>query len=352
MKSNTNYEEHISTFCKDNGRQASPIAHAVYVNVQTPLVLMNTTPMMCNKDNEEGKKNDLMLTRLQDSCSTMSSCNSASTCSSSITSSSSDRSRPRKLRTKSSRRSRKQDETTVDVFDPNRMPKKSSMKQKDSSSSKGISSSSSNNNDRRKRRGGTIKVYLPGKREPVRRQRSVQFDEEVVVREIQSAISLAKDNNLYALWYQGDENADIKHNIHKLLCRVNHEGVSNTNGRKYCMRGLERYMSPEESRVKRQQAEDAVFKEQFLQRKDGEFDDEQIADIYRQSTRRSQRQASRQGSEDALIAQSILETSFAPRSKSSSTSRSPYPLGGQSFHEKRSKPSSKGRPDLSRSKSM
>lgn len=340
MKSNITYEEHIPMFCNDND------------NVLTPLILVNTTPVMCNKDNEGGK-----MDALQDSCSTISisSCNSASTCSSSISSSSSNRSRSRKSSGKSSRRSRKQSETTtVDAFAPNRMPKKSSMKQKDSSSSKG-SSSSSSKNDRRKRRGGTIKVYLPGQREPVRRQRSVQFDEEVNVREIQSAISLAKDNNLYALWYQGDENASIKHNITKLLCRVDHAGVSSTNGRKYCMRGLERYMNPEESRVKQIQAENAVFKVQFVQRKDGEFDDEQIADIYRQSTRRSQRQATRQGSEDAIIAEAILGTPFARRSRTSS--RGSHPLGGHkhhSFHVKRStKPSSRDLPSrMHRSTSM
>jgi len=69
-------------------------------------------------------------------------------------------------------------------------------------------------------------------------------------------------------------------------------------------------MSPEATEVKKHQAWDSVFNEQFLQRKDGEFDDEDIANVYMYSTKRSKKEASQRASLDAEASEAYLKTTF------------------------------------------
>lgn len=207
-------------------------------------------------------------------------------------------------------------------FNPTITPQRSSMK-KERSSSFSLSRSSSNGSDsrkqrRRRRNKETIKIFLPGARVPVKKQRSIRFDEEVSVREVQSTISLANYNHSI-LWFQDEENADIKHNLQKLLGRVNHMGVSRSNGRRYCTRGLEHYLDPDVDTADRALAEEAVFHEQSLQRDRGFFDDESIAEAYTQCTKRSKKRAARMGIEDQFIASSIIAgNSFRNNSSSKS----------------------------------
>jgi len=69
-------------------------------------------------------------------------------------------------------------------------------------------------------------------------------------------------------------------------------------------------MTPEATEVKKHQAWDSVLNEQFLQRKDGEYDEETLANIYKFSTKRSQSEASKRANQDAAAAEAYLKTKF------------------------------------------
>jgi hypothetical protein len=190
------------------------------------------------------------------------------------------------------------------AFDPTRTPQKSCMK-------KNPKPPSHPSEQWPRNRGSSYKVYLPGGRRPVKRQRSIRFNDEVSVREVRSSKSLVNDNPRI-LWWQDDEHASIKENLQRLLSRVTRWGVARTNGRKYCTRGLERFLDPDDWETDRTEAEDAVIREQSHQRDIGTFDDLRIAAVYFRSTRTSLQRATRRGSEDALLAKLILKEGSSP----------------------------------------
>ena len=176
--------------------------------------------------------------------------------------------------------------STTTVFNPNKLPQRSSMKTSIPSS------------------------LLQQHQEP---KRVIQFDEEVYVRKIRPVKSLIKNSTnseaLAILWFQENEYESIKYKTFKLVSRVNKDtGVAS--GKKYCTRGLERFLYPEETQVERTQAYDAVLCEQFLQKEENVFNDQIIADGYKQATRRSRTQACRMASDDATTAEKILDTKF------------------------------------------
>jgi hypothetical protein len=78
-------------------------------------------------------------------------------------------------------------------------------------------------------------------------------------------------------------------------------------GKKYCMRGLERLMAPEETKVKRHQAWDSIFNEQYLQRREGGFDEDHMANVYKYSTLRSQVAATKRANTDALEVENYMK---------------------------------------------
>jgi len=206
--------------------------------------------------------------------------------------------------------------TTV-LFDPTRVPTKSCLKQESKSKSKSVSPNSSELSPQRKR-GKIYKVYLPGHRGHVKRQRSIRFNDDVCVREVRSSLSLCK-NDHQVLWWQEDEQASIKVNLQRLLSRVDRQGVSKTNGRRYCTRGLERFLDTEDWEIDRIAAEDAVLNEQSLQREDGMFDDSRISAVYVQHTQISLQRATSRGREDADIAESVYKAGASKLCRSASS---------------------------------
>lgn len=155
--------------------------------------------------------------------------------------------------------------------------------------------------------GEEIEVHLPGNHQPVRRRRSITFNEGVMVRKVRPTKSLTDQPE--ALWLQDDEMDRIKQQISDLVqekvryaeihdacdssMEDDEEGVAGE-----CTRGLERMLEPERTKVKKFQAWDLVMNEQYLQRQEGEFDDESLAIMYGYTTRRSQREAQRRASKD------------------------------------------------------
>jgi hypothetical protein len=221
-------------------------------------------------------------------------------------------------------------ELSSTAFCPNRMPRRSSMK-----SSSPSSRSSSNTSRGSRRRSASIdedllampsisntsrikedhiEVLLPGrpKHDTVRRRRSITFDNDVDVQKIEPIKSLAGKDGSKSLWFQENEYETIKIKTLALLDRVDHSsGI--IDGRKYCTRGLEKFMTPEATEVKKHQAWDSVLNEQFLQRKDGEYDEETLANIYKYSTKRSRSEASKRAVQDAVAAEAYLKTTFLRR---------------------------------------
>jgi len=204
------------------------------------------------------------------------------------------------------------------AFCPKRMPRRSSMKGSASNVSEFPSSgrgSGSSSNSRRasigvasREREDHIEILLPGRSDLIKRRRSIVFDNDVDVQKIEPIKFLAHE-----LWFQENEYNSIKIKTLALLDRVDpNSGV--LNGKKYCTRGLEKFMTPEATEVKKHQAWDSVLNEQFLQRKDGEYDEETLANIYKFSTKRSQSEASKRANQDAVAAEAYLKTKFRKES--------------------------------------
>jgi len=160
--------------------------------------------------------------------------------------------------------------------------------------------------------GETLEILLPGHSAPIERRRSITFDDKIDIQNIEP-IRLLASGGSKSLWYQENEYETIKFKTLALLDRVDHSsGI--IEGKKYCTRGLEKFMTPEATEVKKHQAWDSVLNEQFLQRKDGEFDEETVANIYMYSTKRSRKQALQRANLDAAASEAYLKTTFRRQS--------------------------------------
>lgn len=188
---------------------------------------------------------------------------------------------------------------SIKAFCPGRMPKRSSLKGSERSKAQ---------SPLPERRSETYEILLPGQSKTIERQRSITFEDKVDVQNIEPVRLLATGGSR-SLWYQENEYETIKFKTLALLDRVDHSsGI--VDGKKYCTRGLEKFMTPEATEVKKHQAWDSVLNEQFLQRKDGEFDEETLAMIYMYSTKRSRLEASRRANLDAQASEAYLKTTF------------------------------------------
>lgn len=140
----------------------------------------------------------------------------------------------------------------------------------------------------------------------VKRQSTLRFSEGVHVREVRSSADLCK-GEIRPLWWQGDELAAIKENLVRLVRQVNTKGKNKTNGKRYCTRGLERFVdSSYDKGAERLEAEQAVFREQMKQREMGTFDELRTAAVYFRRTRASSSRANSRGVEDAVVALKII----------------------------------------------
>jgi hypothetical protein len=255
--------------------------------------------------------------------------------------------------------------TTKPAFDPRRVPRRSSLK------SNGSFSSSSPGGDNRPRRRASIsttemmEVDLPGKGGRVVRRRSITFNTQTRVRQVEPTKSLARHPD--QLWFQDHEYDEIRNNI---MAQVTAQGLLNaassikdkrknkkvvdrsvdddddksrvgfkrwsSNKKKQqqqaagqphqdnvkeqtptsTMRGLEKLLSPDEMTVKKAQAMDCVLNEQYLQRRGGDFNDEHIALIYKYSTMRSSVEATERAQLDSQEAEEYcdrdLPTEYRP----------------------------------------
>jgi len=142
-----------------------------------------------------------------------------------------------------------------------------------------------------------IEVKLPMRRESIKRRRSIQFDEDVNIRSIQPTTSVTGADKKQ-LWFQDEEYSTIKKKTRALLEKVDSKGV--VNGKKYCTRGLEKYMEdPRTREQEKYEAWDSVLMEQEMQRKLKIFDDESIGRFYKRTSVTSVAEAHSRATADA-----------------------------------------------------
>merc|ERR1712232_710351 len=160
-----------------------------------------------------------------------------------------------------------------------------------------------------------LEVNLPGRRESIKRRRSIQFDKDVNVRNIQPT-SKVKGAVKKELWFQDEEYDTIKNKTRALLQKVDSNGK--VNGKKYCTRGLENYMEcPKKRDSEIYQAWDSVLMEQEMQRKLNIYDDETLGSFYKQTSNKSVLEATNRATQDAELVASFYQRQGSDSSASS-----------------------------------
>jgi len=151
-----------------------------------------------------------------------------------------------------------------------------------------------------------LEVTLPGRRESIKRRRSIQFNEDVNVCNIQPT---SKINGAIKkeLWFQDDEYIAIKKKTRALLQQVDSNGI--INGKKFCTRGLEKYMEcPKKRNSEICQAWDLVLTEQEMQRKLNIYDGESLGRFYKQTSNMSVLEATNRAILDAKEVASFYQS--------------------------------------------
>merc|ERR1712194_978066 len=142
-----------------------------------------------------------------------------------------------------------------------------------------------------------LEIRVPGRRGSIKRRTSITFNEDVNVRNIQ-AISKVKGAIKQELWFQDVEYTQIKKKTRALIQKVDATGTFD--GKKYCTRGLEKYMEcPQKRASKKYQGWDSVLMEQEMQRNLQIYDDESISGFYKQTAQENVVEATHRAQLDA-----------------------------------------------------
>lgn len=145
--------------------------------------------------------------------------------------------------------------------------------------------------------GVEITVYLPGKEKPVRRRSSIKFAQTVAVKQVEPLSKLTERPD--ELWFQSEEYARMRRNSMELVNKVE-RGQMGVGNRNYCIRGLERLLHRKSAMQKRTEAWDAVLITQDLQRDQGYWNEEYMANAYKCTTEESALAAASRGKEDEM----------------------------------------------------
>ena len=142
---------------------------------------------------------------------------------------------------------------------------------------------------------GEISVYLPGERRTVRRRTSITFNESVKVKKVKSTRSMTDSPE--TLWFQQEEFQAIRRRSMDLVEKYE---MGETQGKKYCIRGLEKMLKSKRQQVMEQKydAWDTVLDEQEVQRGSGTWDEEHMANVYKFATSQQSEAAVIQGKKD------------------------------------------------------
>jgi len=151
-----------------------------------------------------------------------------------------------------------------------------------------------------------LEIRVPGRRDSIKRRTSITFNEDVNVRTIQ-AISNVKGAVKQELWFQDIEYSQIKKKTRALIEKVDSTGTFD--GKKYCTRGLEKYMEcPQKRASKKYQGWDSVLMEQEMQRNLQIYDDESISGFYKQTAQENVVEATNRAQLDAEEVASFYTT--------------------------------------------
>jgi hypothetical protein len=157
-----------------------------------------------------------------------------------------------------------------------------------------------------------VEIQLPGNRRVLKRRSSITFNEDVNVRKIQPTIKI-KGADKKELWFQDQEYTSIKKKTKALLEKVDSNGI--VNGKKYCTRGLEKYMQDPTERAREKYGSwDSVLIEQDNQRKTNNYSsgDENIARLYKYTSTMSTIQATQRAAFDAEEVASFYDNQPTP----------------------------------------
>jgi hypothetical protein len=144
---------------------------------------------------------------------------------------------------------------------------------------------------------GMMDATLPGSIERIPRPKSIGFDQRVSVRMIIPAKDLSLDPE--SLWFQEEELQLIAAKTVALIRHVGRAGDSPSPSKKYCLRGLEKYINPGATQMKRHKARGSVLDEQSLQRQQDIVNPEQLAAMYKLQTLPCRMEACKRASQDA-----------------------------------------------------
>jgi len=154
-----------------------------------------------------------------------------------------------------------------------------------------------------------LEIRVPGRRGSIKRRTSITFNEDVNVRNIQP-ISKVKGAVKQELWFQDVEYTQIKKKTRALIQKVDATGTFD--GKKYCTRGLEKYMEcPEKRASKKYQGWDSVLMEQEMQRNLQIYDDESISGFYKQTAQENVVEATHRAQLDAQEVAAFYTTTTA-----------------------------------------
>jgi hypothetical protein len=136
--------------------------------------------------------------------------------------------------------------------------------------------------------------------------RSIKFNEQVHVRLVHPITSLFFGDDevtLEELWYTKDEFKKITEKTQALIVfATRNAGRHHKSGKKYCLRGLERWMNPTATIEVRNRAYFSVFQEQDRQDRLHVVDDVLIASVYKLNTIQCKLEAVRRAKQDAIDA--------------------------------------------------
>merc|ERR1712238_215355 len=154
-----------------------------------------------------------------------------------------------------------------------------------------------------------LEIRVPERRDSIKRRTSITFNEDVNVRKIQ-AISKVKGAVKEELWFQDIEYSQIKKKTKALIEKVDASGQFD--GKKYCTRGLEKYMEcPQKRALKKYNGWDSVLMEQEMQRNLQIYDDDAISGFYRQTNQENVTEATTRAQLDAQEVASFYTTDTA-----------------------------------------
>ena len=146
----------------------------------------------------------------------------------------------------------------------------------------------------------------------VRRRTSICFDAVVDEHVVPDVAQYAKKDDL---WFQ-DEDYDRIHDKNiELLHKASFDCPAA--GKKYCVRGLESLMAPDQVDIRKQSARHAVLSEQYFQEQENQYSDDQIATLYRSSARDSCSEAAERAAQDAKEVESYLRDTRRQHRRSS-----------------------------------